>query len=151
MPFILVYATNKDAINKLRMHRKSNPDLHVAQFSGKLFLMVNNGEALAYATKLMLKHKGWVEIFIVEPLTLINIPKTIRRVAEWKVGKPRARYPKRDKVLEKLNLPSMEELRNIRLNLSLGSNAKSSESLKEQDSTRRRHHAPRKTRKNWKN
>lgn len=133
------------------MHKKSNPDLYVAQLGGKLFLMINNGEALAYATKLMLKHKGWVEIFIVEPLTLDNIPETIRRVAEWKVGKPRARYPKREKVLQKLNLPSIEELRNVRLNLLLGSNAKSSESLKEQDLTRQQRHALRRTKKNSKN
>ena len=151
MPFILVYATDKQAVNKLRLHKRHNPELHIAQFSGKLFLMVNNGEALAYATKLMLEHKGWVEIFIVEPLTLSHIPETVRKVAEWRVEKPLARYPKREKTLAKLGLPSIKELRNVRLNLLLGSNAKSSESSNVRDLMKQLHRAPRKTKGNSKN
>lgn len=148
MPFLLVYAVNKKVVEQLRKHKSRNPQLHVAQFGGKLFLMINNGEALAYATKLMLEHKGWVETFIVEPLTLDNVPEKVRRVAEWKLLKPLAKYPKREETLEKQGLPSVEELRNVRLNLSLGSNAKSSESLNVQDLMKRLRHARPKTKKN---
>ena len=151
MPFILVYATNKEAVKQLQMHKRRNPALHVAQFSGKLFLMVNNGEALAYATKLMLRHKGWVEIFILEPLTLSHIPEPVRRAAEWKVEKPLARYPKLEKTLAKLGLPSIKELRSVRLSLLLGSNAKSSESSNVLDLMKQLHRAPRKTKENSKN
>lgn len=132
------------------MHKHRNPDLHIAQFSGKVFLMANNGEALAYATRLMIKHKGWVEVFIVEPLTLENIPKPVRRVAEWKAERPSANYPTKENTLKKLGLPSMEELKDLRLNILLGSNVNSSESLDIHDLMKKLRHVPQKTKKNSK-
>jgi len=150
MPFILIYATDSEAIKKLRMHKKNCPQLHVAQLSGKIFILVNNGEALTYATNLYLKHKGWVEIFIVEPLTLTQIPNKVRRAAEWRIEKPRGTYPTKEETLQNQNLPSLEDLRNIRLSFSMSSNEDSSESLNVQDLMKRLFPALQETKKNSK-
>ena len=132
MPFLLIYATDKSAIDVLRLFHKNHPDLFVSKLDNKLYLLKNNGEALTYATKLMLRYKGFVDLFVVNHLSLRDIPEKIRRVAEWMETQPEIGLKKAIKHTE---IQDLKELRKIKLQYYKSSSEKSSRHSKSRDLT----------------
>ena len=132
MPFLLIYVTDKSAIEATRRLYKRHSELFISKLDNKLYLLKNSGEALAYATKLMLRYKGFVDLFAVEQLNLRDIPEKIRRVAEWMETQPEIGLKKAIKHTE---IQDLKELRKIKLQYYKSSSEKSSKHSKSRDLT----------------
>ena len=130
MTFIMLYATERNALKTVRNWYKRHPEFFVGRFGNKVFLLRNTGEILAYATKLMLKHKGFVELFVVEQLDLRDIPEKVRRVAEWMENQPEIGLKKAIKHTE---IQDLNELRQIKLHYYKSLNEKSSKRSRQRD------------------
>jgi len=130
MPFIMLYATDKNALLTLQNWYRRHPEFFVSRLDKKVFLLRNTGEVLAYATKLMLKYKGFVDLFVVDSLSLRDIPDKVRRVAEWMENQPEIGLTKAIKHTE---IRDLKELREIKLQYYKSSNERSSKPSNHRD------------------
>ena len=128
----MLYATERKAIDVLRKWYDRHRELFVARINSKVFLLKNTGEALVYATKLMLRYKGFVELFIVDNLTLRDIPEKVRRVAEWMENQPEIGLKK---AIKRTEIQDLEELRKIKLRYYKSLSRKSSKHSRNRDLT----------------
>ena len=132
MPFLMLYATDKNALKTVRNWYRRHPEFFVGQLDNKVFLLKNTGEILAYATKLMLKYKGFVDLFVIETISLRDIPENVRRVAEWMETRPRIGLKR---ALEKLGIHNLKELQKEKLQYYKSSSKKLSKRSRNPDST----------------
>jgi len=130
MPFLMLYATDRNALKTVRNWHKRHPEFFVTQLDKKVFLLRNTGEILTYATKLMLQHKGFVDLFVVDSLSLRDIPEKIRRVAEWMENQPEIGLKK---AIRHTEIRDLKELREIKLQYYKSSNEKSSKPSNHRD------------------
>jgi hypothetical protein len=83
------------------------------KLSTRVYFLRNNGEALAYLTKLKARNGGWVELYTVEPLEFFAIPEAAKRVGKYLAQHPRTSI--KNAIAHTPGVKNLEELKECKI------------------------------------
>lgn len=80
----------------------------------KVYIMQNNGEVLAYLSKLKMRYGGLIQLFAIDELNLRDIPEPVIHVAKYLATRPRQSVREAVKNTPEVNY-SIKELRECKI------------------------------------
>ncbi|UCE13161.1 MAG: hypothetical protein JSV04_13345 [Candidatus Heimdallarchaeota archaeon] len=91
------------------------PDLFAGKLAEGIFLLKNNGKSLLLVLSEMLKHKGNIDVYVIDPVRIEDFGEEdseLRKVTSWLKDKNQARKILEDKV-EDLPKDKARQLRQV--------------------------------------
>ncbi len=83
MTWIMAYALSNKMANAVQKYLKRNKDVVVAQINWQIWFLKNDGEVLAFLSKLKKEDADHVEFYAVDPISPDSLPKEIKAVVEY--------------------------------------------------------------------
>lgn len=103
---------------KLRKTEKEHPEsMFIRRIHFKVYIMQNNGEVLAYLSKLKMRYGELVQLFAIDELNLRDMPESVMHVAKYLATRPRQSVREAVKNTPEVNY-SIKELRECKIEYS---------------------------------
>lgn len=83
MTWIMAYALSNKMVNEVQKYLNKNPDVVIAQINWQIWFLKNDGEALAFLSKLKREDNDHMEFYSIEPISPESLPETIKAVVDY--------------------------------------------------------------------
>ena len=100
---------------EMRKTRKGHPEsMFLRRIHFKVYIMQNNGEVLAYLSKLKMRYGELIQLFAIDELNLRDMPEPVIHVAKYVATRPRQSIRQAVKNTPEVNY-SIKELRKCKI------------------------------------
>ncbi|MBU4502265.1 MAG: hypothetical protein KKA79_06720 [Nanoarchaeota archaeon] len=85
MVWIMAYALSNKMAGAVQKFLTSHPDVVVAQINWQIWFLKNNGDVLAFLSKLKKEDSEHVEFYAIDPLSPDSLPEKIKIVVDYAI------------------------------------------------------------------
>jgi hypothetical protein len=85
MTWIMAYALSNKMANTVQTFLNSHPEVVVAKINWQLWFLKNNGEVLAFLSKLKKENSEHMEFYVIDPLSPDLLPEKIKLVVDYAI------------------------------------------------------------------